>query len=363
MWEATARGIPKVGFPIFAAITVPIRACALAVIYIKDHYDPIKYGCQLLLQHLTNINIWVHTKSVKRIFCFTLALITFLIFINSCSAVSRRAVLGAETDKLTMPPTIEGPGIILPDSPFYFLDQLKQNTRLFLAFTPEAKTRVYNNIAGERMAELRFMLVKQNEEGLRIALAGLSQSYKNAVEQLAAAKLSGKDVNKLAKDINDSIKLKQEVIDELIVKAEGETNKQLQAALEGITEAKIKSEEYLYEEDLANEIKYDVNREVELQMQETFDTSESLKEALLDLQEQRKQASENELKNREKALVEAIDKQSEAIQKEEQKSLELEKKTQAEVAKLEEAAIKEVQDLVVKAQQAALKYQSLQATQ
>jgi len=300
---------------------------------------------------------------VKRFIGVVIIFVIFFTIVNSCSAISRKAVLGAETGKLSMPPTIEGPGIILPDSPFYFLDQLKQNTRLFLAFTPEAKTKVYNNIAGERMAEFRFMLVKQNEDGLRVALAGLSQSYKNAVEQLASAKFSGKDVRDLAKEINDSIKLKQEVMDELIIKAEGETKKQLQAALEGVTEAKIKSEEYLSEEDLANEIKYDVNREVNLQMQETSNTAQSLKEALLDLQEQRKQASENELKNREKVLVEEINKQNETIQKEEQKALELDKKNQSEVSKLEEAAIKEIQDLVEKAQQAAVKYQSLRANQ
>ena len=77
------------------------------------------------------------------------------------------ATISADTlQNLQIPSTSEGPGLILPDSPLFFLDQLKQEFRLFLVFTPEAKAKIHASIAGERMAELRFMVQKNSKRGI-----------------------------------------------------------------------------------------------------------------------------------------------------------------------------------------------------
>ena len=159
-------------------------------------------------------NSYVSKKSVGILVfgLFSLVFSFVLIFSPSAIASHRAQVLGDATvpSDLSIPPTGEGPGILLPDSPFFFLDELKQNLRLFLAFNPEVKAKVHAAIAGERLAELQFMLAKNNEDGIRIALLGVSDNLKKAAEDLSRAKLKGKDIKILAKTLNDSIKEKRE---------------------------------------------------------------------------------------------------------------------------------------------------------
>jgi hypothetical protein len=297
---------------------------------------------------------------VKKTFLLTILLLFFFVNVSSCFAISRKAVLAAEIETANIPPTVEGPGFVMPDSPFYFLDQIKQSLRIMFALNQESRARIYANIAGERMAELRFMLQNQNENGAKLALNGVSESFKNAKEQLGAAKSLGKDISKLAKEINDSIREKQQVLDELRTKKEGELGMQVEATTESLTETKIRIGEYLNPSDLANEIKYDTNRELELKFQEASNSAQALKEALEDLKLQRQQAAEEQLRNREEALNRVIDEQGEAIRIQERVQLEAEQKAFEKTLLLEEEAIEEIQANVAKAQQAALKYQNLQ---
>ena len=165
--------------------------------------------------------------------------------------------------KLSIPPTAEGPGIILPDSPLFFLDELKQNVRLFLAFTPEAKAKIHTAVAGERLAELQFMLAKDNRGGIRTALAGVSDNLQKAAEDLALAKLQGKNIQLLAKTTNDSIKDKQSKLSFLENQAGGELRAQVQATKEALKVAKRDVENYLPADLLANEVQDDLRLEVE----------------------------------------------------------------------------------------------------
>ncbi len=297
---------------------------------------------------------------MKKILIISIALLFFFANVASSHAISRSAVLGAEAEEANIPPTVEGPGFVMPDSPFYFLDQIKQSLRIMFALNQESRARIYANIAGERMAELRFMLLNENENGAKIALNGVSESFKNAKEQLEAAKALGKDVSKLAKEINDSIKNKQQVLDELRGKKSGEIGMQIETTTESLTETKIRIGEHLNSSDLASEIKYDTNRELELRLSEASSSAQALKEALEDLKMQRQEAAEQQLKNREEALNRAIDEQGEAIRVQERAQLETEQKAFEKNLLLEEEAIEEIQANVEKAQQAALKYQNLQ---
>ncbi len=297
---------------------------------------------------------------MKKTLLLIIVLLFFFVNASSCLAISRRAVLASETEAANIPPTVEGPGFVMPDSPFYFLDQIKQSVRIMFALNQESRARIYANIAGERMAELRFMLLNQNENAAKVALNGVSESFKSAQEQLALARTLGKDVSKTAKEINDSIKEKQQVLDELRTKRQGELGMQVEAATESLTETKIRIGEYLSPQDLTNEIKYDTNRELELRLSEASGSAQALKEALKDLKLQRQEAAEEQLRNREEALNRAIDEQGEAIRTQERIQLETELKNREKALLLEEEAIGEIQANIEKAQQAALKYQNLQ---
>ena len=76
---------------------------------------------------------------MKRNLIFTILLIVFVSYPSSSLASEFPLVTG-------------GPGFILSDSPFYALDRLFQKGKLILAFTPQKRAEVRNNIMGERMA-------------------------------------------------------------------------------------------------------------------------------------------------------------------------------------------------------------------
>lgn len=182
---------------------------------------------------------------------------------NSILAYHQTEVLGvSNSENLSFPPTAEGPGFVLPNSPLFFLDLMKQQTRLILAFTPEQKAKVHSAVAGERLAELQFMLAKDNVEGIRIALFGVSDNFKKAAENLTKAKLSGRNINLLAKSINDSIKEKQQKLLALEQKATGELKSQVQTARAALKIAKLSVEDSLPEDLLANEMADDLNQEI-----------------------------------------------------------------------------------------------------
>jgi hypothetical protein len=204
---------------------------------------------------------------VRKLFIFLLSVsLTSAVVVLSPSSVfanHQEDVLGvASAATLSIPPTTEGPGLVLPDSPLYFLDQIKQEFRLLLAFTPEQKATIHNAIAGERLAELQIMLVRSNVSGIRTALQGVSDNLKAASNDLADAKLTGRNIDLLAKEINDSIKEKQKILTVLEEQATGEIKVQVMAAKEALKIAKVKAEENLPADLMVNETIDDLNQQI-----------------------------------------------------------------------------------------------------
>jgi hypothetical protein len=194
---------------------------------------------------------------VRKLFIFFLGIsLTSIVFVFPPNLAF------ASTQALSIPPTAEGPGLLLPNSPLYFIDQLKQEFRLLLAFTPEQKAKIHNRIVGERLAELRLMLAKNDASGIRVSLQGISDSFKAASEDLANAKLTGRDVTSLAKEINDSIKDKQGTLSVLESQATGELKAQVVAAKEGLKDAKVQVEENLPADTIAGETIDDLNLQI-----------------------------------------------------------------------------------------------------
>lgn len=182
---------------------------------------------------------------------------------NSAFANHQEDVLGvASAQTLSIPPTAEGPGLVLPNSPLFFLDLIKQEFRLLLAFTPEQKAKIHNAVAGERLAELQIMLAKNNVPGIRVALQGVSDNLKAASQDIDNAKLTGRNINLLAKEINDSIKEKQKSLSVLEGQSAGEIKAQVMAARESLKVSKVKAEENLPADLLINETIDDLNQEI-----------------------------------------------------------------------------------------------------
>lgn len=188
-------------------------------------------------------------------------------------------VLGESIQKsLSIPATTEGPGFILPDSPLFFLDQLKQQARLLLAFSPEDKVNVYQDIAGERAAELRIMLARGDQQGIRTDLDGIADNLKAAASALSDAQLTGRNVTKLAKALNDNIKAKQETLDILESQANGEIKAQVKTASVAVLGAKVQAEDALNPLDLENEIRDDLKRLFKKRVEDANLAEKALKE-------------------------------------------------------------------------------------
>lgn len=231
-----------------------------------------------------------------------------ILFSNQALANHQEDVLGVASEEvLSIPPTAEGPGLVLPDSPLFFLDLLKQEFRLLLAFTPEQKATIHNAIAGERLAELQIMLAKNNVAGIRVALQGVSDNLKGAAVDLAMAQLTGRNINLLAKEVNDSIKEKQKVLSGLEAKANGEIKAQVTATREALKIAKVQIEENLPADLLMNETIDDLNQEIGDNVNKAKVSATGINRAIEVLT---RLASEAAVKNqpaRQAALIHAID--------------------------------------------------------
>src|SRR3989344_114597 len=274
-----------------------------------------------------------HNKSVIRETIVFVGLISLalliLIFVTSEPAYARhRRVLGVSTQSAIpqIPPTVEGPGLVLPDSPFFFLDQIKQTTRLFFAFNPEAKAKIHNAVAGERLAELRIMLSRQNKNGIEVALEGISKNLEEASDDLNNAQLSGKNISETAREINNDIKRRQELLDVLESQAEGELRLMVSAAQASIMESKIKVEDGLPDDELENEIRDDLNRQIERRVEDATESALEVEDDLDELEKEASEAARKSLKRREEALKKAIEERNEALKKAQEKLLENDRK-------------------------------------
>lgn len=307
-------------------------------------------------------NRCVSKKSVVILGIITIVLV-FIFSPSFASASHRSQVLADSTssaDDLSIPPTAEGPGLILPDSPFFFLDKLKQEFRLLLAFAPEQKAKIHAAIAGERLAELQFMLAKNDENGIRVALTGVSDNLKKSAEDLSEAKLQGKDVKLLAKTINDLIKDKRRKLSFLEDQAQGELKAQVKAIKEALKAAKTEVEDNLPEEELEDEIEDDLDDEIKDHVEVASDSARGLEHAIDVLTRLASRSSEKQQTRREEALRHAIEAKDEALRKQQERAFELESKKQEKILKARERFIERTREAVEKAHEAAQEFQEAQ---
>lgn len=106
----------------------------------------------------------------------------------------------AQSEQVTLPSAG-----ITPESPFYFLDRLGENLREFFTFNSVAKAKLQIKFAGERIAEINVMVEKKGPKakGIDKAKLLLVANVAHAAEIIKEEKASGKDITKLAKDIDN----------------------------------------------------------------------------------------------------------------------------------------------------------------
>jgi flagellin-like hook-associated protein FlgL len=94
---------------------------------------------------------------------------------------------------------------LTPESTFYFVDKIGEALREFFTFNPEARAHLQIDFAAERIAEIKIILETKgvNAKGLEVAQARLQEHLGNAAEIVIKQKSKGKDVSKLAFDIED----------------------------------------------------------------------------------------------------------------------------------------------------------------
>ena len=283
-----------------------------------------------------------HTIFVGKYLKITLLLFTLFFLLTAASyAHHKKAVLGESTSssELDFPPVTAGPGLILPDSPFYFLDKVKQQIRLLITLSPKERAQVHSQIAGERLAELRIMLSRNNTEGINIALGELENETNLASDELFDADAQGQDVDELSKEINNVLKSHRDILDSLEEQATGVLQLRLALAKLAVKEAKNKAEDTLPETELENEIYDSLNHELEDSLHDAKNSTLTLTRVLEKLQQQASDSAKQNLRRREEALKRAIANQDKSLSTQQELLKKLEERRSELILKSQERAL------------------------
>lgn len=241
-----------------------------------------------------------------------------------------------------MPPVTSGPGLILPDSPLFFLDQLKQNVKVALAFSPEKKAEVRAQIAGERLAELRIMLHNDDQDGINDSLNQLTREMRLASESLSEASSEGKNVQEIAMDINTTIKEHRRILQTVEDQTSGELQSRFSLADDSLRDTKFEVEDELPEDELNKEIEEAIFEEIENEVDNAEVTSSRLERALAVLQEQASKSAQSDVSRREAALKRAIENKNVTARRLEERRLRVELEKQGKLSEEQKKAAVEV---------------------
>lgn len=235
--------------------------------------------------------------------------VVFTLVTNPVWAHHKAEVLGDATasSQLNFPPVTSGPGYLLPDSPLYFLDNLKQTIRVALISDSAKRAETHMDIAGERLAELRIMVARNNDAAINSALFGMVWEVNQAAKSLTEAQASGKDVKKLASGINDTIKTQRDLLTTLIDQSSGATQLEFKAARRSLQESKIEVEDNLPEEELWRDIDETLSTNVSENIAENADLAKKLQLDLDRLDAMASQAAQRAIEERTQALQKAMD--------------------------------------------------------
>lgn len=297
---------------------------------------------------------------------FVAALILFIISFNFTSRVLARhsQVLGVAAQESTPALSIsEGPGLLLPNSPFYFLDLWRDNLTLLLAsFTPETKARLHLKIAAERIVEVKLMLEGKNVSpaGLDTALANITQNIEGAKVVLKSEKNKGRSVEKLASDLNQVINNQKAALKVVAKISDNRIRLKVRAVEETVKDDEAEIEDELSEDELENEIQDELKQEVADEVEEASESARKVEHLLEKLNEEASKSAAKALRRREEALHKAIQEQNKELEKQEEELKKSEEKRQEELLKAQGKTAEEVRKAAKEAQKAAEKLKESQ---
>src|SRR3989344_1318691 len=129
------------------------------------------------------------------------------IFISSTFALVALFVFAGGTAFAQSPQVALPSAGLTPESNFYFLDKFGEALREFFTFNPEGKAHLQITFASERIAEIKVILETKGVEakGFEVAQARLQAHLGDAAEIVIKQKGKGKDVSKLAKELDDDV--------------------------------------------------------------------------------------------------------------------------------------------------------------
>lgn len=247
---------------------------------------------------------------MKRFLTITLLIAVFASFAPNTHAQRKSQVLGTATpsSEVVFPPiSTAGPGNFLPDSPLFFLDKTYQFLRLATTHNPLKKSRMHTQIAGERLAELRIMFERNNEDAITETLHLLSKELNRAATKLSEAQAEGQSVEQDAITLNQLIKDYRDLLRQLEEQTDHTLTLKLKTARQSLLEAKLEVEDNLPSHELEKEIAQDLSSEIIAEVDDTQESLQRLKDYLATLKEHREQARIRNQTNREEVLQEAID--------------------------------------------------------
>lgn len=197
-----------------------------------------------------------------------LATVSLLAFVPLASANHVQDVLGDSTSisEINFPGLAAGPGFILPDSTMYSLDQLVQEIRLALAFTPEQQAQVYMRILGERLGETKVMMQRDNATGIEIALSGADKAARGAARSLGDAASKGRSTASLAREMNRTLAEYRAALNEVASQAPAALASRLNSTGYTLLEAKLRVEDELPGDELAAAIDNDLQNMVDTEV-------------------------------------------------------------------------------------------------
>lgn len=113
---------------------------------------------------------------------------------------------------------------VTPDSPFYFLDRLGESLQQFFTLNPEAKAKLQIEFAGERISEIKVIVEKKGIDAKELAVAEslLQANVAYAAKIVREEKATGKDVEALAKTLNDEFDARDMLLDQTFKDAKAE---------------------------------------------------------------------------------------------------------------------------------------------
>lgn len=232
----------------------------------------------------------------------------FILVIGSAQAVSRYDVLGDSTvaAELKLPENPAGPGLFLPDSPLFFLDQIFQNIKILFAGSALDKANIERDVLREREAELRLMLAKNDQENINNALNNLTDEAERAAIDLNDHAANGDDVKEAAKILNEALKHQREILDSLSDQSDGSLEYDFSSAREKVKINKFIVENHLPDSLLEDEIEDDIENEIEDEAEDTQESSRRLLRAIEVLEREASDAAKKAQTNREAVLRRVI---------------------------------------------------------